>query len=92
MQMAGNRSGWSSLEGLTRREREVLQAAQMGLPAMALADRLGVSRNTLKYHLRNIYSKLGVASRTQALRIYAQQCPGGDLQRRPIQSQVSPGS
>ena len=33
---------------------------------MEIADRLGISQNTVKTHLKNIYGKLGVTNRTQA--------------------------
>ncbi|HEU4328046.1 MAG TPA: LuxR C-terminal-related transcriptional regulator [Roseiflexaceae bacterium] len=54
-------------EPLTAREREVLHLIAEGLSNQELAARLHLSPQTVKVHTRNIYSKLGVASRTQAV-------------------------
>lgn len=54
-------------EALTAREREVLRLIAEGLSNQELAARLHLSPQTVKVHTRNIYSKLGVASRTQAV-------------------------
>lgn len=53
--------------GLTDREREVLQLLIDGLPKKAIADRLFVSFHTVDSHLRNIYAKLQVNSRSSAV-------------------------
>lgn len=52
---------------LTEREREVLALLVKGLDNIAIADRLGVSRSTIKTHVSNLLSKLGAASRTEAV-------------------------
>lgn len=54
-------------EPLTAREREVLRLIAEGLNNQELAARLHLSPQTVKVHTRNIYGKLGVASRTQAV-------------------------
>ena len=54
-------------EPLTAREREILHLIAEGLSNQELAARLHLSPQTVKVHTRNIYSKLGVASRTQAV-------------------------
>lgn len=54
--------------GLTAREAEVLRLVAAGLPDAAVAARLFVSRHTVSTHLRAIYGKLGVTSRTAAAR------------------------
>jgi NarL family two-component system response regulator LiaR len=54
---------------LTEREREVLVLLVEGLNNLEVADRLVVSRSTVKYHVSNILSKLGVSSRTEAVAI-----------------------
>ena len=51
---------------LTRQESKVLRLIASGLENKRIADTLSVSHNTVKTHMRNIYSKLGVNGRTQA--------------------------
>ena len=53
---------------LTDRELTVLRALATGLDSAALAKQLFISRNTLKTHLKHIYTKLGVTNRLQAVR------------------------
>ena len=52
---------------LTEREREVLSLMTEGLNNTQIAARLTVSSSTIKSHVSNILSKLGVASRTEAV-------------------------
>ncbi|WP_345101695.1 response regulator transcription factor [Candidatus Villigracilis vicinus] len=52
---------------LTEREREVLALMTEGLSNIQIATRLGVSSSTIKSHVSNVLSKLGVASRTEAV-------------------------
>lgn len=52
---------------LSSRELEVLLNISHGLSNKEIADKLFVSLNTIKTHTANIYSKLGVKSRTQAI-------------------------
>lgn len=52
---------------LSSRELEVLLNVANGLSNQQIADKLFVSLNTIKTHTANIYSKLGVKSRTQAI-------------------------
>jgi pimeloyl-ACP methyl ester carboxylesterase/DNA-binding CsgD family transcriptional regulator len=52
---------------LTEREKEILVRLASGLSDQQIADELFLSPNTVKWHNRQIYSKLGVASRTQAI-------------------------
>lgn len=52
---------------LTERERQVLVLMVEGLSNTQVAGRLGVSSSTIKSHVSNILSKLGVASRTEAV-------------------------
>lgn len=54
-------------EPLTRRERELLALLATGLSVQGLADHLFVSRATVKWHLHNLYGKLGVRSRAAAI-------------------------
>ncbi len=55
-------------EPLTNRELEVLQLLGEGLSNKMIADRLHISEHTVKFHVSAIYGKLGVASRTEAVR------------------------
>jgi NarL family two-component system response regulator LiaR len=54
-------------DDLTDREREILVLMVEGITNPEIADRLVVSRSTVKFHVSNILMKLGVASRTEAV-------------------------
>ena len=53
--------------GLTRRERSILELMTEGKLKKEIADSLSLSYHTVDTHLRNIYSKLHVHSRTSAV-------------------------
>ncbi|MBL8063885.1 MAG: response regulator transcription factor [Anaerolineales bacterium] len=55
-------------EPLTAREREVLQRMAEGLANKQIALLLSISEHTVKFHLSSLYAKLGVASRTEAVK------------------------
>ena len=57
----------SSLFALSDRELEVLQLIEAGYSNQQIADDLVITLHTVKKHSSNIYSKLGVGSRTQAV-------------------------
>ncbi len=61
----------SSLDRLTQRETEVLQHVARGHQNKVIADKLGLSMNTVKLHIHHIITKLGVHNRTEAAMIYA---------------------
>jgi len=55
-------------EPLTPREVQVLELLAEGLPNKAIAERLGISDQTVKFHVSSISGKLGAANRTDAVR------------------------
>ena len=55
-------------EPLTARELEVLELLAQGLPNKSIAARLGISDQTVKFHVASICGKLGAANRTDAAR------------------------
>lgn len=57
---------------LSQREREVLHWLAQGLSNKEIARRLTLSENTIKTHLANVYAKLGVGRRTEALKVARQ--------------------
>jgi DNA-binding NarL/FixJ family response regulator len=65
--------GDHGLGALTRREREVMRLLVEGLPNKEIGRRLKIEVVTVALHLRSIYRKLGVASRTQAVRMALEQ-------------------
>ena len=60
--------GEQVVDRLTERERQVLQLTAQGLPNKQIANELEISENTVKFHLSSLYAKLGVTSRTEAVR------------------------
>ena len=58
----------SRTDGLTNREVEILRRVTSGLTNRQLAEELGVSTRTIDAHLRSVYAKLGVKSRSAATR------------------------
>ena len=55
-------------EPLTSREIQVLTLLAEGLPNKAIANRLGISDQTVKFHVASVSGKLGAANRTDAVR------------------------
>lgn len=58
---------------LTEREHEVLELLVEGMTNPEIAERLVVSRSTVKFHVSSILSKLGVSSRTEAVALAIQE-------------------
>lgn len=55
---------------LTKRERALLEALSRGLSNRQLAAEFEISANTVKFHLSNLYEKLSISSRTQAVAFF----------------------
>lgn len=55
-------------EPLTPREIDVLELLAEGLPNKSIADRLGISDQTVKFHVASVFGKLGASNRTDAVR------------------------
>ena len=64
----------STDEPLTLREREVLEMLSRGLSNKMIARRLTISEHTVKFHVSSIYTKLGAASRTDAVSRGVRRC------------------
>ena len=58
------------MDTLTDRERALIELLARGHSNKVLAGELGISTNTVKFHLRNLYEKLAVSSRAQAIALY----------------------
>jgi DNA-binding NarL/FixJ family response regulator len=65
---ASEQDGGPKRHALTARELEIVQLVARGFTNGQIAQRLWVSRSTVKFHLINAYRKLGVSNRTQAAR------------------------
>lgn len=74
-------------EPLSDRELDVLQCLAEGASNREIAQLLSISPNTVKVHVRNIYTKLGVGSRTEATTVALQQgaisIPGIEVDAEP---------
>lgn len=57
---------------LTQRERELLKALSQGWTNLQIARRFGISDNTVKFHLKNLYEKLDVNNRAMAVALYVE--------------------
>jgi DNA-binding NarL/FixJ family response regulator len=57
----------AAMPDLTPREREVLAQLSRGGSDQAISQQLGISKRTVRYHLQNIYSKLGIRHRSEAI-------------------------
>jgi DNA-binding NarL/FixJ family response regulator len=60
--------------GLTPREGEVLQSLCSGASYREVARELGISEGTVQTHVKNVYEKLGVSSKAEAVRIAFESC------------------
>lgn len=58
------------LQSLTRSEKNLLSSLSLGRTNKELAEDHGITINTVKFHLRNLYDKLSVKNRAQAIAFY----------------------
>lgn len=58
-----------SLDNLSNREREIFNLIVLGKPNKEIASALNVSINTVKFHIKNIYDKLHIRSRKEAIKL-----------------------
>lgn len=58
------------LQTLTKTERALLTSLSQGMSNKELAEEHGIAVNTVKFHLRNLYDKLSVKNRSQAIAMY----------------------
>ena len=65
-----SRSGSDPFSGLTAREQELLASLSRGRTNQQIAGDLSISLNTVKFHLKNLYGKLDVKNRAQAVACY----------------------
>lgn len=65
----------AATDGLTARESEILALLSEGLSNKEIADRVDISYDTVRAHLRHIYEKLHVRGRTEAVKMYLQSSP-----------------
>jgi len=65
-----SRSGSDPFSGLTAREQELLASLSRGRTNQQIAGDLTISLNTVKFHLKNLYGKLDVKNRAQAVACY----------------------
>jgi DNA-binding NarL/FixJ family response regulator len=72
-QVAENGTRRAARAGLTRRETEILELVSKGYSNNHIASLLWVAEQTVKFHLSNIYRKLGVSNRTEATRWWFRQ-------------------
>ena len=56
----------AEVEGLSPREHEILELLAEGFPNKQIAERVGIADGTVRWHLRHVYHKLHVRSRTEA--------------------------
>jgi DNA-binding NarL/FixJ family response regulator len=69
----------SDMQGLTRRELEILELLAEGISNKEIATRIGISFETVRTHLGHIYEKLHVQGRTEAVTRFLKSGPNLDL-------------
>jgi LuxR family maltose regulon positive regulatory protein len=78
----GGRSAPTLLESLSDRDKEIYSLLLEGLRNKDIANNLQISENTVKFHLKNLYGKLGVTNRSKAITIVGTDSTGQPIIRR----------
>lgn len=79
-----------TLSGLTAREAELLALLAEGLSNDEIGVRLGIESNTVRTHMSNIYAKLGVNSRSEAmLTVLTEQLRQAHAKTDALQARIS---
>jgi DNA-binding NarL/FixJ family response regulator len=78
----------SVVRKVTQRESEIFKLVCLGFTNQQIAEHLFISRETVRWHLRGLYSKIGVDTRAGAIR-YAKH---GDRESEQISNSLSPGT
>ena len=84
-------AGPSLIDTLSARERDVLRFLPSRLTVREIAAELYISVNTLKFHMRAIYRKLGVNTRAEAVEVAANDDQGPQVGRRSLFEQRGRG-
>lgn len=63
-------AAWAQTRGLTPRECDIVELILTGFPTSLIAERLGLSRGTVKNHRRRIYDKLDITTERELFLIY----------------------
>jgi DNA-binding CsgD family transcriptional regulator len=77
-------------KGFSKREDEVIELLLQGKSNKQIALALGISEHTVEFHLNNVYTKLQVGSRTEAI-LKLGKSTGGTLREKPGESPVDNG-
>ena len=84
-----HRAESASLYGrLSGRQVEVLELIAAGLDNQRIAERLHISRNTVKFHVRVIYERLGITNRVQAAAALSEALAVGGAPRQRTEARV----
>jgi LuxR family maltose regulon positive regulatory protein len=78
----GRRGAPTPLEPLSDREKEIYTLLLEGLRNRDIAETLQISENTVKFHLKNLYGKLGVTNRSKAITLLGTDTAGRPTIRR----------
>ncbi len=77
----------TSPDGLSQREADILDLLASGITNQRIAERLFISRDTVRWHLRSIYTKLGVSDREAAYRLAKNRLASSALGQKQLASQ-----